>query len=208
MNTKRVYYMMLGVVCLLVIALFGSAYGVQKLLAGQSTDMLHQKAHLVALTQEQTQLAQAKNDIKTYTSLYNISKTIVPQTKDQTQAVRQIVKLADENSVKLQSITFPASSLGNAATGATNAAPATVHSSTTTLSQLAPVKNIPGVYMLQLTITSDATHYATYPQLISFLSSLEQNRQTAIVSTISISPSPDNHSLFSFIITLSIYIKP
>jgi hypothetical protein len=212
MTAKRVYYLMIAIVVLLVGGIIGGAYGIQVLLKGESAELASLKAKVGALNQETISLKKAKKDITTYTELYNISKVVVPENKNQAQAVRQIVKLADENGIVLDSITFPASTLGSTPLGTkpgvTSPTGPSATTGTASLSQLVPVPTIPGVYDLQLTVASSPSRLATYSQLINFLSALEQNRQTALVSSINIQPDSNNHRLFSFNLTLDIYIKP
>ncbi len=211
MSAKRTFYLMCGALVILIFAIFGSAYGTQSLLQKQSSQLTGLKARVDALNQQQISLKKAKKDIAKYTDLYNISKVIVPENKDQVQAVRQIVKLADDNHIVLDAINFPASTLG---TSTAAVAPADAKGTSATsgakpsLSQLTAVPKIPGVYVLQLTVTSSPNKLATYTELISFLSALENNRQTALVSNINIQPNQQNHNLFSFNLTLDTYIKP
>lgn len=214
MSAKQTFYAMCAAVLLLGAALIGGAYGTQVLLKKESDKMVGLKAQVTTLTNEQTSLKVAKKQIAADADLYNISKVIVPQNKDQAQAVRQIVNLASANNVALDSINFPASTLGTGVAGAsgTTSVTATSGASATTgrpaLSQLTAVPKVPGVYSLQLTINSSTTQPATYDELIGFLAALEQNRQTAQVSTLDIQPNSANHRLFSFSIVLNIYIKP
>lgn len=228
MSSKRAYLLMIGLLVLSVLGVLGGVYGVNSILSSQSGKLADTKAHLAALNQEQLELTQAKKDIATYRDLYNISQVVVPQSKNQAQAVRQIADLAAKNSINLQSITFPESSLGSTSSNTSTTGTATVKPSTAgasatsganpSLSQLKPVPQIPGVYDLELVVASstDSNHLATYPELINFLSALEQNRLTALVSKIAIAPdstasvtkSTTAPSLFSFVLTLDIYINP
>jgi hypothetical protein len=213
MNAKRSYYVMCGIVVLLLIGVLGGAYESQVLLKKESDKLVGLKAKVDALGRQEVALKQAKKDIAASTDLYNIAKVVVPENKNQAQAVRQIVKLAGDNKIALNSITFPASTLGTGAVAKPGAAAPSGGASATggasaQLSQLTPVQKIPGVYDLQLTVTSASGAAATYSQLISFLSALEHNRQTALVSSINIQPDATNHNYFSFSLVLDIYIKP
>lgn len=212
MNSKRAYFIILGVSLLLFIGILGGTYGVNSLLQAQAGKVVALRGKLAGLQAEQTELTAAKKAVTTYKSLDNIAKVIVPQNKDQAQAVRQIVALAQANNISLESITFPSSNLGTLpgvnSTSAASAAPVTQSASSQSLSQLTPVTNIPGVYDLVITVTTSTDTQATYPEMISFLSGLEQNRLTALVSGISIVPKAGNSSLLSFNLTLDIYIKP
>src|SRR6185312_1705874 len=153
MNSKRAYYLMCGLVVLFVVAIIGGAYEINGVLGKQSSNLVNAKAKLTALSQEQVELAQAKKDIATYSDLYKISRVVVPESKNQTETVRQIINLATANGVTIQQISFPPSTLGNSPNGAktSTTTPATVGPSATTgtnpsLSQLQKVINIPGGY--------------------------------------------------------------
>lgn len=229
MNSKRLYYLFLGLIVLAIAGICGGAYNTNTLLTKQSGNLVSLKAKVAALDNQKIELKRSKEALKTYKDLYKISKVIVPQSKNQTQTVRQIVALAADNGIALQGITFPVSNLGSgaAAAGAAKSAapiaPAAGAPKAATgnpdLSQLAPVPQIPGVYKLELVVTSSAdTGYQTsFPNLIQFLSSLEQNRLTALVSKITISPSvvssvpvvsKTTEATYSFILTLDVYVKP
>lgn len=214
MNGKRVYYLMLGLIGLLLVGLVSGAYGANSLLATQATNLTALKAKSKALDKEQQQLVLAKKQLAANAGLNAIVAKVVPQDKDQAEAVREIVNIADANSIVLGSITFPASSLGTSALptpGVTgNAKPFSSGNASKSggLSQLQPVKNIPGVYDLQITVQGDPKTAVPYSQLIGFLSDLEHNRRTAQVSTITIEPDKGNAKLITFSLTLDEYIKP
>jgi hypothetical protein len=215
MSSRRVYFMMIGLICLLAIGLIAGAYGTNKVLGAQAINLTNLKARSKALDKEQQGLTIAKKQIAANADLNKIVSSIVPQDKDQAEAVREIVSIAEKSGIVLGSITFPASSLGSGAVAPTaaGAAPAKPFSSsgsskTSGLSQLQPVKNIPGVYDLQIMVQGDAKVPVPYSQLITFLSSLEHNRRTAQVSTIAIQPDDKNPKLITFSLTLDEYIKP
>lgn len=213
-TSKRVWLLMIGLIFLLIVGLFGSAYGVQGLLHGKSTQLVGLKAKFTALNQQKGSLVRAKADIKTYTNLYEIAKVVVPENKNQAETVRQIVKLASANNVRLGSISFPSSTLGNSGQVSSigvappAAAVPAAGPSSATLSQLTAVPATPGVYVLSIIVSSDSNYPSTYPELISFLSALEQNRLTAQVTSLNITPNTNTSDKFSFILTLNSYIKP
>lgn len=209
MNSKRAYFVMLGIIVLLIAALLGGSYGIDTLLQKQSKKLVGLKLQSQTLDQEQTSLTKAKQDVQKYGDLEKIAKSIVPQDKDQAEAVRQIVNIAAANGVALTTITFPASNLGSgvplpaaAATPGASAVPAPIPS------QLKAVPGIPGVYDLEIVITEDTNQPSPYQNFINFLSALEKNRRTAEVSSINITPAATNRNLVSFTLTLEDYIKP
>lgn len=198
MNSKSLYFAMLGVIALLFIGLVGGAFLINKLLVSESSQLVNDRLQVNVLSAQQTQLIKAKADIKKYQSLATIAQSVVPQDKDQAQAVREIVNLAGANGISLSSISFPASSLGIVSGGQSNAQ----------LSQLSPVQGISGVYDMQLTVQSDVTAPISYSQFTNYLSALEHNRRTALVSSVTISPNSINRNLLSFSLILDEYIKP
>lgn len=194
MTSKRLYFVLLTLAGLLLIGLLGGAYGADKLLTAQSAKLVGNRLQISVLDEEQTQLAQAKHDVTKYQSLATVAKSVVPQDKDQAQTVREVVNIAQANGIALSSISFPTSTLGGA--------------QGTSLSQLTPVKGISGVYNLQLTVQSDSTKPIPYANFISFLSALEHNRRTALVSSIAIQPNDKDRNTLSFTLILDEYIKP
>jgi hypothetical protein len=211
MNSKRLYFSLIGSLVLLFIALIVGTLQVNKYLSKQANDLTALKAKSMALSQEQTSLAKAKKDIKQYSDLNNVTRTIVPEDKSQAEAVREIVNVADANKVTLGTVSFPSSTLGAAAGKTSTVAtstPVISNPATDKLSQLKPVLGIVGVYQLSINVDSDTNSPVTYDQFIGFLSGLEHNRRTAQVNTITIEPKKGNTSLLDFKLTLNEYIKP
>lgn len=193
MTAKRLYILLWGAVGLSVVVLFLSVYLTNTVLQNKSKDVVKARAKSMVLDQKQQQLSKARADIAKYQGLADIAKSIVPQDKDQAQTVREIVGIAQANGIRLGTISFPTSSLGTKK-GA--------------LSQLAKVKDIPGVYTLEITIQSDSTSPPAYSQFIAFLDGLEHNRRTALVNGITLVPEAGDPNKISFTLNLSEYIKP
>jgi hypothetical protein len=195
-TSKRIWIGMIAALGFLGLGIIGAAYGANTILQKQSKKLVDYKLQNQVIAQQQTDLAKAKKDIEKYAPLNDIAKTVVPQDKDQAEAVREIVNIADGNGIKLSSVSFSASTLGGA-----------VGSSKAPLTQVTPVPNIAGVFQLPITIQQDSTQAITYAQFINFLGALENNRRTAQVSTVNIQPTPD-HTKLVFTLQLNEYIKP
>ncbi len=217
MTSKRLYFLLIGVIGLLFIGLVAGTFGANNILSSEAAKLTILKAKSAALSQEQLTLNKAKDDLTKYASLEAVAHSVVPQDKDQAEAVREIVNIAAQYGVSLAAISFPASTLGNTATGTpipasatptTTQSPTTKSSSAGSLSQLQPVKNITGVYQLPITVVGDSNKPVAYDKFISFLAALEHNRRTAQVSTITLEPSTNNRNLLSFTLGLNEYIKP
>lgn len=195
MSTKRFYYILLGAIGMMIIAIVLAVFGSDKLLDKQGQRLADAKVENRVVEEQQEFLVQAKEDLKTYAELQQITKSIVPQDKDQAKTVREISIIAKESGINLKSISFTASDLGGE------------KASESALTQVEPVEGISGVYSLEITITPDDSKPVTYSQLLDFLERLESNRRTAHVEKISLSPSESGNTL-DFVLTLNAYVKP
>jgi hypothetical protein len=196
MKARQLYFVLLGCCLLATASLFGVAYGADQLLGKQARKLSNLRADSASASLQQTALTQDRKDIQRYSQLNTIAASVVPQDKDQAQAVQQIVNVAAASGIaKLSSITFPTSSLGT-------------HSSSK-LTQLTPVAGITGVYNLQITITlSGGDSSVPYDNFLQFLTGLEQNRRTAEVSSISVQPDSQRPGNVSFTLVVNEFIKP
>lgn len=201
MNSKRLFYTLIGVLVAVVILIGGCVYLGWKHLDKQTSRLSDLKVEASALQDIQQSLAKAKKDIVTYADIEQVTKTVIPQEKDQARTVREIIKIADENSIAISSVGFPPSTLGSKATTGSAATPA---AGTT---QTQKVEGINNVERLEIVVTSDQTKPVLYSDFIAFLSALEKNRRTAQVTNINIQPLSDNRNRLSFSLTLNVYIK-
>ncbi len=213
MTSKQVFMVLTSVILLLVIGLGVGAYSINSMLAKQSDELTSLKATSQALSTEQNILKRDKKDIKNYASLNQIAKAIVPQDKNQAEAVREIVNLATKNGITLASITFPASTLTaptstNSGSSANLTTPQAVNPKIVKLSQLIPIKSLPGVYELIINVQSSGDQTVPYNNFISFLNDLEHNRRTAQISNIAITPDNKSKGNLTFTLNLVEYIKP
>ncbi len=198
MNSKKVFFVLLAVVIILGIGVVAVGYEANAILTQKSTTLSKLKADALVSDELQQSLVKDKADIKKYSELNIIAQTIVPQDKDQSETVREVVKIATDSGIaQLTAITFPASQLGANALGSTDA-----------LSQLTPVKGIPGVYLLPITVSVDSSNQIAYAQFMAFLQKLENNRRTAQISDITIKPDQSNTNVLSFSLVINEYIKP
>jgi preprotein translocase subunit SecF len=208
MNSKRIFFILLGVLVLIFGLIIAATTTGNIMLQKQSGKLVQLKVDEKVLEQQKTQLLQAKKDVEKYSELNQTAKAIVPQDKDQARTVREISNIAAQNGIKLKSIDFEASSLGEAKPK--TAAPAESETATPKVtappvSQVKPVQGIQGVYALEVRISSDGE--VPYVSLIGLLEGLEKNRRTAHVSKVDFDPS-DNGQGIKFVITLNAYIKP
>ncbi|QQS18782.1 hypothetical protein IPL68_01790 [Candidatus Saccharibacteria bacterium] len=200
MDNKKLSLLLTACATFLLFGLFGSVLYANHILTAKSRELSKLKAQSQVADELQISLKKNKADIVKYAELNKIAKSVVPQDKNQAQTVTEIVKIANDSGfAKPTSITFPSSTLGGTA-GAKN--------SSGGLTQVTPVKGIPGVYLLPITITQDTNSAIRYSQFITFLNKLENNQRTAQVSSVSITPDPKNPTNISFNLSVNVYIKP
>jgi hypothetical protein len=114
MKPKKYFFVMLAVFLLLILAILGATIGGNALLQKESKKLTELKVQDKATEQQKSALAQAKKDIEKYKELETISKSIVPQDKDQAKTVREITKIAEDSGIRLKSFVFQSSNLGQA----------------------------------------------------------------------------------------------
>lgn len=199
MKAKQLYFLLVALCCVGVIALLSVGYGANKLLGRQAHKLSDLRADNGAAELQQSSLLEDKKDIAKYSELNTIAESVVPQDKDQAEAVRQIVNIAAASGIPdLSSITFPTSTLGVTTSGAPQP----------NLTQLTPVQGISGVYNLQITVSQAASNTVPYSSFLSFLTGLEQNRRTAQVTSITAQPDPKQPNNVSFTLVINEFIKP
>ena len=207
------YFGLLGLICLMVIGGVCALFIGNNMLKTNSDALVQLKLENKVLEEQQVSLLQANKDIEKYAELENVTKSIVPQDKDQAKTVREIIKIAEESGIGISSITFPNSTLGTAApkpatTEQSSDSPKPATPAAPPVSQVTPVSGITGVYQLEITIQSDADTPISYENLINFLTRLEQNRRTAQVAEINIQPKASDIHTLTFNIVINVFIKP
>jgi hypothetical protein len=206
MTPRRFFFIMVGLLSLFIILIFGGTFAGNSLLQNKSKKLLELKAQNKAIEEQQVSLIQAKKDIEKYAPLNEITRSIVPQDKDQAKTVREINKIAEDNGIALKEIRFTTSTLGQAAPKAAEGSTGSTPTSTApAITQVRPVEGITGVYSLEITISPARS--VSYESFLRFLEGLEQNRRTAHVAKVAINPSKVDNSL-TFTLTLNAYVKP
>lgn len=211
MNSKKVFFVMSGLLSILGILLITTVVVGDKLLRKQSDRLASLKLEDQVIESQQASLVQANKDLEKYAELKLIAKQIVPQDKDQARAAREIINLAEQSGIKIASLNFPASTLGQALPKAavpTEGSADVPKPTAPPVTQVKPVDGIKGLYYLDISITSDTSRPVTYEKLVEFLDRLEQNRRTAQVTQISIQPDPRNRAGLNFTLTVTVFIKP
>lgn len=206
MNSKRFFFVMIVSVVLLVVAFGGGAYQANKMLSAESDELLDLKLTGAVLDKQRETLNQAKRDIAEFSELETITKSILPEDKDQANTIGEIASHARASGIQLGAIEFPQSELGQAAKGKGKTKASATTDSTRT--QLLELEDLKGVYVMEINTRNHAEIPVSYEQIINFLQLLESNRRTAQVIDISIQPDTEAPNLFHFTIKLNTYVRP
>jgi hypothetical protein len=216
LNSKNLRLILLGSLGLSAVAFIAIMILGLSALSGKSKSMVDLKVKNQTAQAQLDNLQQAKKQVDKYSYFKSVAQTVIPNDKDQAEDIAEINHMANESGIAIQSITFPASSLG----GTTTVTPSSTPSATATtsaISQAKPVAGIPGLYSLELIITpqSDLTTPAakqvTYNKMLDFFSRIENNRHTAQIAEVDITPAGaggNTNKSLTFSLTTNIFIKP
>lgn len=219
-NSKTVRLLMLAGIGLAVAGFLAVLVVGLSILKTKSDSMVDLKVKGQTADAQLTNLEKAKKQVQQYAFFKDVAKTVIPSDKNQAEDIVEINRLADEAGISIQSITFPTSTLGlTTSTTSSAASDATASgSSKTAISQAKPVAGIPGLYSLELTITPESASSApagkqlTYAKMLDFLNRIENNRHTAQITEVDITPSSTGNSVlgsgFTFVLKINIFIKP
>jgi len=212
MNVQRLRLILLGLIGLEIVVFVGvCVLGLSKL-SGQSQKMVNLKLQSSALDYQLTSLGEAKKQLQQYSYIKNVVAEVIPNDKDQAQAVLEINQIAQQAGITIGSISFPASTLGSSGADAATA------SSTSLISQAQPVSGAKGLYSVQLNITPQsgsqvpASQQVTYSKMLDFLNRIEDNQRTAQITQVTVEPQGGSTgnavSSITFTLSINIFIKP
>lgn len=221
-NSKTVRILLVAALVLAVAGFMATSVVGLSLLKDKSNSMVDLKIKSQTADAQLTNLEKAKKQVQQYAYFKDVAKTVIPSDKNQAEDIVEINQLASQAGISIQSITFPTSTLGlTTSTTSTTPASTDATSSSSTksaISQAKPVTGIPGLYSLELTITPESASSApadkqlTYAKMLNFLKLIENNRHTAQISEVDITPSGTGNSVlgsgFTFILKINIFIKP
>jgi cell division protein FtsB len=215
LNSKNIRLMLMGGLALSIVVFLAIAYFGLSVLSGKSQSMVNLKAQSQAAENELASLEQTKKQVQKYAYFKDVAKTVIPNDKDQAAAVLEISQMANDTGINLQSITFPASTLGLSAATTTTQDATSSSAKSTAITQAKPVTGIPGLYSLELTITPDTSNnlppdrQVTYAKMLDFLNRIENNRHTAQITQVTIDTGVGgNPNALGFNLVVNIFIKP
>ena len=215
MNSKKFRLILIAAFGVCVLVFIGLCILGLNILKSKSAQMVDLKLKNRTAETQLSNLETSKKDIEKYSYFKDIASTVIPNDKDQAQAVLEIFQMAQASGISIQSITFPSSNLGaKTTTPSATPAPATTPSADASkaISQAVPVSGVTGLYSVQLTISPQtgpqlpASQQVTYPKMLDFLSRIENNRRTAQITQVNIQPGTGQQ--LNFNLTINIFIKP
>jgi len=209
LNNRTFRLILAGSLALLCLAFLIVTFKGISLLEKKSNDMVQLKAQSQKAQSQLNNLQIAKKEVQKYSYFKAVASNVIPGDKDQAQAVLEVYQIASQSGIALQSVTFPASTLGVSGTESATGTGA----SKAAVTQAKPVAGIPGLYSLELTITPQVgnnvpvSQQVTYAKMLDFFKRIENNRRTAQITRIDIQPAQGNSGL-SFVLTINVFIKP
>lgn len=211
-TAKRLY---LVLIILLVVTVSGGVYSVwyaNNWLTGQSQALVEKKLELISLNEKQQRAFESRNTLNKYSDLHGTVEAVAPTEKEQEKIIAELYKIAEENDLRISTLSFPSSELGEekkksetktapaadsktATPPATPTTPAAPAAPTNTITQTEKVDGLTGVVGLKITpsnITQNGYGSGmSYETLLAFLEALERNRRQMIIDEISIIPTDD-----------------
>lgn len=208
MTAKKFYFIFIGLVVALLLALGIAVFFMNSLLVKSSSRLVTAKLDSRVSEERERYYIQAKKDVEKYKDVGDTLSKVLPKDKDQARAVAEIYRIADETNTSIKQISFPSSTLGDKkATAPAAGAAATPSASTTTkvttVTQTKPVEGVSGVLAVDTQIQFSKS--MTYQQLISFLEKVEKNRRNMQISAITVTPEGNQLDIQ---IAIRIFVKP
>jgi hypothetical protein len=225
-NSQKLKLMLLGSLALCVIVFLAVCFAGLSALEKKSQNMVTLKQQSQDLDAQTQSLNIAKKEVAKYKYFNDIANTIIPNDKDQVEAVAEILQMADQSGILLQNVSFPTSTLGatgvsgSSASSAATTAPAAgaaTQKASNLISQAKPVTGIPGLYSIEVVVSPEtgdkvpASKLTNYNKMIAFLSKIEHDQRTAQITQVSIQPpkvGDTSNTSFTFTFNINIFIKP
>lgn len=228
MNAQKTYRLLVSAFIIGLASSFLLLYYASQWLNASGNELSSLRNEVASLDKQRNDLDNARRLLKDYEFERSLLPQVLPKDKDQARVIREINQIADLVDLNIASISFPSSTLGTqtlrAPTQAESSTPTSNGSATSadqapapkSVSQATPVKDIPGVQSVEITlgaINSKKLPKDTgmrYDEMIDFIRLLERNQRTIQIRSLGIiQKSPINgEPVFGLDIALSIFLKP
>ncbi len=168
MTPKKVFYGMVGLLVLIVLAGGGIFYFVDSQLATKTTEVNKLKAELDVLAIKINNSRQSADELEKYQDVQAILDSVLPPEKIQNELIAEILDIATRNATDLGSITFPSSG----------------EFTDFTKSQTSIVEGVAGVLAVEINITATAN----FTNMLSLLEDFESNQRKLQVVSVNVQP--------------------
>lgn len=227
MNAKKAYRIMIllfaaGIVFSVVILRYANSW-----LTQTSVELSTLRNEVATLDAKRSVLENAQRVLKDNESNIATASRVLPSDKDQARIIKEIYAIAELSNVQLESVGFPASTLGTQTTPKPTAPAASTESDSAsaqqttpkeapkTVSQATPLKDIPGVQGIELSLGAinsrdlAANSGVRYDEMITFIRLLERNQRTIQLKSIGIVQNReiDGEKTYNLDISLTIFIQ-
>ena len=228
MNARKFYrYLIIAFIAGLAGSVFLLRYA-SSWLTESSKELDSLRTEVAQLDKKREDLERAQNTLLDQKVSIEKLERVLPVDKDQARVVNEVYGIADQAGVTIDSITFPTSTLGtdtkpapsttttdSTSTTSDQSATTTPKPTTKNVSQATPLKEIPGLQSIQLTLGTIYSKQLSpgsgmyYSELISFMKLIERNQRTMQIQSIDIAPtgSENGSPTFNLSIELRIFIR-
>lgn len=227
MNAKSAYrYLLLTFVAGIGLSAWIVRYASIQL-ASTSTELVSLHQDIANLEHRRDSIEKAEVVLADNSDTVATLSKVVPDDKNQATVVSELYAIADKAGISIDSVGFPASTLGSqpakptASSTSTNTTPSggTVSTSPsipqTSISQATPLKDIPGVQSIALSIGAinskslPAGSGVRYSEMMSFIRQLERNERAIQITALGIGQDKvvNGEATFSLTISLTIFVK-
>lgn len=211
MNAKKLYLVLVGGVIALSIVSIALLYVAGILMQKSANQLVSVKLDNLALDEQEKAYLQARKDLEKYKDLAATLENVLPKSKDQARAVREIYKIGDESGIAIDKISFSSSTLGQKAAPGSSSS----KSSAQVLSQAKAVDGMPGVLGVDMDMTlrssKSSKTYISYSDLLKFLQTIELNRRSMQIKKLSVevdSTATTKDNISGVDLTITIFVKP
>lgn len=193
MTPKRASYV-LGLVLLLVVGAGGGAFYLgDKSLQKKSLEISEEKANQEAVKTQLTIFEDSKEKVSKYGFVEELANKVLPESKLQSEVLAELTQFAANNGMTIQALTF-----SNGDATATDPS----------ISQTETIVGLAGVRVLNASIQFANEPAISYNNFLNFLHNVETNQRKMQVTTLSLSPNPDDSQLIaSATVTVNIFLK-
>lgn len=194
---KKVFYVMIGVILLVLIAGGGLFYYVDSLFAENAKELANLKADDLILEEKIRKGRAIEQQLEDIGFLIPVIEEVLPSNKEQSNLVAELTSIESQTGIELQNITFAGSDLSAGADPS--------------LTQTEALESLGTVKLLPITT---ATQCVSFNQLLDFLEKAEENRRKMQITSIDISrrsdPNDDTCAVGNLDVNLGleVYLSP